>query len=79
MVKRLARKDALCVIVHQHLAEQVQRVLAAEVLVVGFDELAPWFDRRSEYERKLLSQQSDELLVEFQMVLLDILEEIIRA
>lgn len=66
-------------VVDQHLAEQVQGILGAEMLVVGFDELAPWFYRVSAMGGYLLSEHFDKLVIEFQMVLLDILEEIVRT
>lgn len=41
VLQRLAGQDALGVVVDQHLAEQVQRVLRTEGLVVWFDHLRP--------------------------------------
>lgn len=49
VLQGLAREDTLGVVVDQHLAQQVQRLLAAEGLVVRFDHLRPGLGGHSKW------------------------------
>lgn len=72
MFESLLGEDPLSVVEHQHLAEQVECVLAAEGLVVGFDELGPGFGWG-------LAQKFVELLVQLNVVLFEVLEQALGA
>jgi hypothetical protein len=67
------------VVVDEHLREEVEGVLAAEGLVLGFDELVPGLHGHSQVILKVLSEHLDELLIELQVVLLHIFVKVVGS
>lgn len=79
MFEGFSRSDPLCMVVYKHFREQVEGIVAAEGLGFWFDELVPGLNRVSRLYLYILSQQFQVLLIEFKVVFLEILEQIVGS
>lgn len=79
MLECFSREDSLCVVVDEHLREEVEGVLAAEGLVLGLDELVPGLHGHSQVILKVLAKHLDELLIELEVILLHIFVKVVGS